>query len=399
MMDNRKRAPVIVISNDVLDDLCSRFLLNIPGPEKDDMVRLCFQIELAHWFYLDFYRTENQDLPDCRVRDFAKIIFENYPFLLKPTGANIDEVIDRWREYKRSVPTYGAVILDETMDHVLLVQGFVVKSSWGFPKGKVNKNEKAEDCAAREVLEETGFDIKPYMNTTEYVEQRFNEQLTRLYYVVGVPCMTKFSPKTRGEIKSVEWFNMDDLPCHKKDMTPKQNLSMAPNNFFMVIPFVAKIRKWIAGQRNRFQKTQKSSKPSTPVKKIHHSGSNHKLEGLSKAQFEHLSSTNPLPVVNKKEDSLREAERQRQYFARENNLQLEKILRIKSGKSSPQPQKIQPRNRSNSPHHKLSSPVGYSYVSNRGRGRILYSEAMPECWKNFQFDLASLQKVIDEFTP
>ena len=34
---------------------------------------------------------------------------------------------------------------------VLLVQGYLAKSGWGFPKGKVNKEEAPHDCAAREV--------------------------------------------------------------------------------------------------------------------------------------------------------------------------------------------------------------------------------------------------------
>lgn len=79
----------------VLDDLCSRFLLNIPDSEKNDMIRFCFQIELAHWFYLDFFRPENSSLPDCRMREFAKLIFSEYPFLLNPPDVNVEEVLDK----------------------------------------------------------------------------------------------------------------------------------------------------------------------------------------------------------------------------------------------------------------------------------------------------------------
>lgn len=301
-MDNRKRIATPVIPNSVLGDLCSRFLLNIPNSEKDDMVRLCFQIEYAHWFYLDFYRQEDPSLPECRVREFAKAMFETYRFLLKPSNANVDEVLDKWREYKRSVPTYGAIILDESMEHVLLVQGFLVKSSWGFPKGKVNKDETPEDCAAREVMEETGFDIKPFMDENEYSEMRISEQLTRLYYVPKVPSMTQFSPKTRGEIKSVEWFNVEDLPCHKKDMTPKHNLSMAPNNFFMVIPFVKSMRKWITTQKNKLQKNQKQ----TPMKRSQKQAGSNKVKSATAAAQSPRNHTN-----EEGGKALSQAERQR----------------------------------------------------------------------------------------
>lgn len=33
----------------------------------------------------------------------------------------------------------------------LLVQGYLAKSGWGFPKGKVNEDEACHDCAVREV--------------------------------------------------------------------------------------------------------------------------------------------------------------------------------------------------------------------------------------------------------
>jgi len=54
-----------------------------------------------------------------------------------------------WKAYKLTVPTYGAVILDPSLDYVLLVQGF--SKSWGFPKGKVNEDEDSVRCAVREV--------------------------------------------------------------------------------------------------------------------------------------------------------------------------------------------------------------------------------------------------------
>lgn len=51
----------------------SRFLINIPEEERKDIVRLCFQIEAAHWFYVDFHRQEQPNLPPCGLKDFTKI--------------------------------------------------------------------------------------------------------------------------------------------------------------------------------------------------------------------------------------------------------------------------------------------------------------------------------------
>ncbi|NWY56385.1 DCP2 hydrolase, partial [Chionis minor] len=236
----------------------SRFILHIPSEERDNAIRVCFQIELAHWFYLDFYMQNTPGLPQCGIRDFAKadilfithaaVLFNHCPFLL-PQGEDVQKVLDEWKEYKMGVPTYGAIILDETLENVLLVQGYLAKSGWGFPKGKVNKEEAPHDCAAREVFEETGFDIKDYICKEEYIELRINDQLARLYIIPGVPKNTKFNPKTRREIRNIEWFSIDKLPCHRNDMTPKSKLGLAPNKFFMAIPFIRPLREWIS-QRN-----------------------------------------------------------------------------------------------------------------------------------------------------
>ncbi|XP_068279255.1 m7GpppN-mRNA hydrolase isoform X5 [Nyctibius grandis] len=203
------------IPSSVLDDLCSRFILHIPSEERDNAIRVCFQIELAHWFYLDFYMQNTPGLPQCGIRDFAKAVFSHCPFLL-PQGEDVQKVLDEWKEYKMGVPTYGAIILDETLENV---------------------------------FEETGFDIKDYICKEEYIELRINDQLARLYIIPGVPRNTKFNPKTRREIRNIEWFSIDKLPCHRNDMTPKSKLGLAPNKFFMAIPFIRPLREWIS-QRN-----------------------------------------------------------------------------------------------------------------------------------------------------
>ncbi|KAJ8260815.1 hypothetical protein COCON_G00165380 [Conger conger] len=226
------------IPTGILDDLCSRFILHIPSEERDNAIRVCFQIELAHWFYLDF--------------------------------KDVQKVLEQWKEYKMGVPTYGAIILDETLDNALLVQGYLAKSGWGFPKGKVNEDEAPHDCAVREVLEETGFDIRDRICKDTYIEQKITDQLARLYIIPGVPRDTKFNPKTRKEIRNIEWFRVEQLPCHRNDMTPKSKLGLAPNKFFMAIPFMRPLREWIAKRKGESSESDEepASNGSTPCKPL-----------------------------------------------------------------------------------------------------------------------------------
>lgn len=58
-----------------------------------------------------------------------------------------------------------------------------------------------------QVFEETGFDIKDFINKDDYIELRINDQLARLYIIPGIPKDTKFNPKTRREIRVNLPFN------------------------------------------------------------------------------------------------------------------------------------------------------------------------------------------------
>ncbi|XP_013858243.1 m7GpppN-mRNA hydrolase isoform X1 [Austrofundulus limnaeus] len=261
----------VEIPSSVLDDLCSRFILHIPSEERDNAIRVCFQIELAHWFYLDFCMQNTPGAPHCGIRDFAKAVFHHCPFLL-PHGEDVQKVLEQWKEYKMGVPTYGAIILDESLENVLLVQGYLAKSGWGFPKGKVNEDEAPHDCAVREVLEETGFDIKNRICKDMYIEQKITDQLVRLYIIPGVSKDTKFNPKTRKEIRNIEWFPVEKLPCHRNDMTPKSKLGLAPNRFFMAIPFMRPLREWIGRLKGDSDSdedlTNNRTTPSKPLDNI-----------------------------------------------------------------------------------------------------------------------------------
>lgn len=239
------------IPKDILDDLGSRFIINVPEEERKDLIRICFQLELAHWFYIDEYVSSDSNagqLKTCSIREFATHMFKHIRFLRKHAD-KVEQILDDWRDYKLSVPTYGAIILNENLSKILLVQGYWSKSSWGFPKGKVNEEEPGHVCAIREVLEETGFDIGPYINPNDYLEAVVNDQTICLYLIPGVPTETVFAPKTKCEIRDVQWFPVDALPISKKDGMPDNDLRIGMNNLYMVIPFTRGLRKWIRSHR------------------------------------------------------------------------------------------------------------------------------------------------------
>ncbi|KAJ1678726.1 mRNA-decapping enzyme subunit 2, partial [Spiromyces aspiralis] len=205
----------------VLDDLASRFIINVPEEESQAIERICFQIEQAHWFYEDFTRKSHPYLPSMSPKNFAAQMFQHCP-LLSQWGPNPDIAYKRFLEYKFQVP-------------VLLVKGWNSRSSWGFPRGKINKDEPEWECAQREVFEETGFNILPYMNKDDWLEMMVSNQKIRLYYIPNIPESTEFKPMTRGEISGIEWHSIDVLPSYSKSNKPRQ---AGEGKYYMIKPFV-----------------------------------------------------------------------------------------------------------------------------------------------------------------
>ncbi|KAG0343117.1 mRNA-decapping enzyme subunit 2 [Podila humilis] len=245
----------------VLDDLSSRFIINVPDEELASVERICFQIEQAHWFYEDFVREQNSSLPSFSLKNFSAKFFQHCP-LLHEWANEHETAFANFMEYKFRVPVCGAIILNESMDKCILVKGWAARSGWGFPKGKINKDEQDVLCAAREVWEETGFDITPFIQEDDFVEQTMKDQRVRLYIIKGVPETTVFEPQTRKEISKIEWHRLTDLPTMRPKHAdrgphsgresgserPNSN-SKNPSRYYMVIPFVQKLKHWITTQR------------------------------------------------------------------------------------------------------------------------------------------------------
>ena len=57
------------------------------------------------------------NFPTCTL---TWLLFEQFPFLNK-TGENIDKIFENWKKYKYSVPVYGAILLNQSLDKVTFI--------------------------------------------------------------------------------------------------------------------------------------------------------------------------------------------------------------------------------------------------------------------------------------
>ena len=103
--------------------------------------------------------------------------------------------------------TAGAVVIDDRNRILLLKHVFRVGSGWGIPGGFMNKGEQPEEALRRELHEEIGLEL-------EHVELAFVRTLKK---AGQVEIYFRASPRGESqprsiEIKSVAWFNPEDLP-------------------------------------------------------------------------------------------------------------------------------------------------------------------------------------------
>ncbi|KAJ7071039.1 Dcp2, box A domain-containing protein [Mycena amicta] len=242
--------------DEVLEDLSSRFILNLPDEELASLERICFQVEQAHWFYEDFIREQNPKFPTLPLKKFSAMLFHACP-LLHQWSNDHEQAFNHFMQYKTRVPVCGAIMLNETWEKCILVKGWKPSSGWGFPKGKINEDEPPHACAIREVLEETGYNLAGQLNKDDVIELSIKEQKISLFIVPNVSEDYPFKTRTRKEISKIEWFKLVDLPTWKRNKA-------SPGKFYLISPFIGPLKSFINERKPRSQ-PRRGPKPKKSV--------------------------------------------------------------------------------------------------------------------------------------
>ncbi len=87
---------------------------------------------------------------------------------------------------------------------------------WDLPKGKMEKKEKPEDCALREVTEETGVKglrLKKKIGETYHVYDEYGKHFLKISYWFYMTCPSKqkLIPQTEEHITEIKWVKTIDI--------------------------------------------------------------------------------------------------------------------------------------------------------------------------------------------
>ena len=107
----------------------------------------------------------------------------------------------------RKVKSCGCIIIEN--NKVVLIQQ--KKGNWGFPKGRIEKNETEVETAIREVKEETNLDVKIEDPDKKYIDTYFakKNEFKEVIYFLAKRIGGEIKPK-ENEIKNVEWVDLSE---------------------------------------------------------------------------------------------------------------------------------------------------------------------------------------------
>ena len=117
----------------------------------------------------------------------------------------------------------GGIITNEN-DEILMI---FRRGKWDLPKGKLDEGESIEECAVREVREETGLNevtITGFIGITyhDYFEPRINDDVHKEshWYAMAAAPGQKLVPQTEEDIADIEWVRKEILDIYLNNSYP-----------------------------------------------------------------------------------------------------------------------------------------------------------------------------------
>ena len=154
-------------------------------------------------------------------------------FIEHPTGSNKDTLITGLQNGKTEVILYGNDF-DELRKsffeqfEVIEAAGGIVQNDnkailfilrrgkWDLPKGKLEAGESVEECAAREIEEETGISnllLKRKVGETYHVYTEKDKEILKISHWFYFTCSAKqkLRPQTEEDIDEVKWVTTQQI--------------------------------------------------------------------------------------------------------------------------------------------------------------------------------------------
>lgn len=125
---------------------------------------------------------------------------------------NFEQLKKRFFQHFHFIEAAGGLVKNKK-DEILLIYR---REKWDLPKGKLDEDETVENCAIREVKEETGLKdlqvIKPLESTFHtYVQDGKDILKETHWFLMEATGNEKLIPQTEEDISKILWVNKKEL--------------------------------------------------------------------------------------------------------------------------------------------------------------------------------------------
>ncbi len=115
----------------------------------------------------------------------------------------------------------GGLVENEKGEYLLIHR----RGKWDLPKGKLDKGETIEQCAVREVEEETGLqkpELKKPLTITYHTYDEFGKHILKdsHWYKMKVKGPQSIKPQTEEDIHDIKWVKKKDLSTYMQNTFP-----------------------------------------------------------------------------------------------------------------------------------------------------------------------------------
>jgi 8-oxo-dGTP pyrophosphatase MutT (NUDIX family) len=135
--------------------------------------------------------------------------------------ADLDELKKAFFKKFTWVTAAGGLVSNEKKDILLIFR----RGKWDMPKGKLEKGEKLEDCAIREVEEETGLKKVKLVSPLIITYHTYHEGTKFIlkeshWFIMKVSGEQTLTPQTAEDILELKWVNANELDKYSGNTFP-----------------------------------------------------------------------------------------------------------------------------------------------------------------------------------
>jgi 8-oxo-dGTP pyrophosphatase MutT (NUDIX family) len=121
---------------------------------------------------------------------------------------NIDECCNDFKGVFQFVMAGGGLVKNEKDEYLFIFR----RGKWDLPKGKLDDMESIEECAVREVVEETGLkavDLEGHLCDTHhiYLEKGNYVMKESVWFRMNASSMQPLTPQTEEDIHEIVWLD------------------------------------------------------------------------------------------------------------------------------------------------------------------------------------------------